>query len=680
MAFKIIYDKYHGNIEFSEFENFFLKSSILNRLHRILQNSTAYLVFPCSKTSRFEHSIGTMQYTSSLFTNGINNSKVLTEYLQDKENWITTEILELNPENIFDIPNSSGGMEISSLMNTFIEGIGNDNFLNAINQVEYYKHLRHLVGDEFLIRNLSIKNENENIKSSAVIILMYQAIRIHGLLHDLGHLPFSHLFEFSIESIWDKLRNETEPTKFEKKVLADLENSLLNTSQPYEQKSEIHELITEKIIRFIFAEIKHEINTATEDPKEKSVKIFWVYLIERIWGEIRNKHGQFSSLYKIVSGSIDADRLDYIQRDGEVSGIVKTSSNLDRIIKTFCLCRLENNESKDKYAFLPSIQSIHDIEQVLYDRFNIYKFMVNHHAVKRSDSLLQIAIEKTIFEELKQNGNDSRSSNNYTRSTISAEQVVDLISVFNEISSTNFNGNFARVLYRFTQFTDHWLLSLLSRKYIDLINNGGGEFNEQKSLLSEIYESRRHFKSLWKIPFEFNEFVLSVGEYVDVFLKANPQKLPVDAPIAAKQIFDQLTVVNIKAELLIKENDQKEKYFLNLGHLLIDYLLSYYKNSNFTVRMNRELESDDFYAIVAPCRLKTGINNQLLVDFKSKSKVVMLSKISNIEQMLSNELKESVKFFVYFTAKKRTIHLKECCIIEKVQKGIHNLFENSLNN
>ena len=82
---KLIYDSIHGNIELSGLETIILKSSFANRLHQILQNSTAYLVFPSCKTSRFEHSLGVMSYTSLLFLNGLKNSSEAKEYLNDKK-------------------------------------------------------------------------------------------------------------------------------------------------------------------------------------------------------------------------------------------------------------------------------------------------------------------------------------------------------------------------------------------------------------------------------------------------------------------------------------------------------------------------------------------------------------------------------------------------------------------
>jgi uncharacterized protein len=100
MSLKLIYDNYHGNIEFSEFESLLFRNSLINRLHQILQNSTAYLVYPCCKTSRFEHSIGVMNYASHMFQNGINNSDCCIDYIRNKEVLLKKYLNEIEGETI----------------------------------------------------------------------------------------------------------------------------------------------------------------------------------------------------------------------------------------------------------------------------------------------------------------------------------------------------------------------------------------------------------------------------------------------------------------------------------------------------------------------------------------------------------------------------------------------------
>jgi HD superfamily phosphohydrolase len=63
---KIIRDCIHGYIQLTPIEYKLIQLPALNRLHNIKQLSTAYMVYPCAKGSRFEHSLGVMHIASRM--------------------------------------------------------------------------------------------------------------------------------------------------------------------------------------------------------------------------------------------------------------------------------------------------------------------------------------------------------------------------------------------------------------------------------------------------------------------------------------------------------------------------------------------------------------------------------------------------------------------------------------
>ena len=71
---KRIADTVHGNIEISQIEKDIISQHAFNRLHDIMQNSTAFLTYPSNQTKRFEHSLGVMHLGGEIFYNSIANA------------------------------------------------------------------------------------------------------------------------------------------------------------------------------------------------------------------------------------------------------------------------------------------------------------------------------------------------------------------------------------------------------------------------------------------------------------------------------------------------------------------------------------------------------------------------------------------------------------------------------
>src|ERR1017187_185887 len=64
---RLIKDPVWGNLEVFSWENQLLNHFLFNRLHNIVQNSSAYKVYPGLKYSRLLHSIGVSHVVSQLF-------------------------------------------------------------------------------------------------------------------------------------------------------------------------------------------------------------------------------------------------------------------------------------------------------------------------------------------------------------------------------------------------------------------------------------------------------------------------------------------------------------------------------------------------------------------------------------------------------------------------------------
>lgn len=183
--------------------------------------------------------------------------------------------------------------------------------------------------------------------------ILFRLARISGLLHDVGHLPFSHLSEGAVKHF---------------------ERELYGSDMDYGVASKkLHEHATYKIIKEN-EEIKKSFEHFKSDYLRKLIlKIF-----------VKKPTGVFNTIKGIISGDVDADRADYMLRDGVTSGVGIGQYDQIRLFESMALC----NNKAGSYLIRPTTNALSSVETFLVERHKLHKWVYYHQHVILTDQIL----------------------------------------------------------------------------------------------------------------------------------------------------------------------------------------------------------------------------------------------------------------------------------------------------
>ncbi len=172
-----------------------------------------------------------------------------------------------------------------------------------------------------------------------------QDIRLAALLHDVGHGPFSHLFEEVLQ----------------------------------EKKKISHEDIGKKII--LHSEIGDILSKSGRNKK---------FITKLAFGDPK-----YRFVNEIISGSLSADMMDYLQRDAYFTGAEHAKIDHQRIINSLSVY-------KSKLALDRS--ALYSFESMILSRYQMFKAVYFHKTVRSAEVMMlefiRLADEECGFTEL----------------------------------------------------------------------------------------------------------------------------------------------------------------------------------------------------------------------------------------------------------------------------------------
>lgn len=474
-ATKHFTDVIHGTISYSGIEAAFIGTPAFNRLHHVLQSSLVFLTYPSNKVKRFEHSIGTMKLSGDIFFHSVCN----------------TDTDDIAYKNFFNKLEE----EITDWINNLASAPG-------VAMPPVFRKYKTLPIKQWEIPTSAIYNEYipSNIGDYKVAYLIaFQAIRLCGLLHDVGHLPFSHILENFLKKLYYEIEPKKEKTPAEKHFVEIIHYFM--HSQRENELCDIHENVGIRL----FEHIKENIRPAK--PSDGKVMFFEAvcYVAQKILESDSNKCPEvFKDMHLIVSGVVDSDRMDYCNRDHRASGTKNGIMNYDRLLSGYRIIEVDDNTKQEKhFYFSPNIKNIPEIENLIKLRWDDFNDINFHHRVHKYEILLEevlITLAHNYFE--------------YEQGDVSHNSLADskilplnISSIWEVLDVLKKGGALEHLLI---QMDDNWLNTLLKQEFFGLY---GKSYTDTESFkdkdwnqFHELISAQKHYYSMIKRDYGFREF------------------------------------------------------------------------------------------------------------------------------------------------------------------------------
>lgn len=199
----------------------------------------------------------------------------------------------------------------------------------------------------------------------------FKLTRLAGLLHDIGHGPFSHQFD---EVVYDFFGYREGHDQFREKLLLERMPQLMMAQ---------YESSRDPFKKSIMEEIEEIFGRIPEDPFGELMKSV---------NEIFNGEKSGNPLFNIVQGPLGADRMDFVLRDAYFSGVRYYGTvPMDRIIRNSAI--LKKNDA-DVLSY--NVKTIDDMYTVLFGRFMMYKNVYFHKTSRAVDMMIQDLLRHSI--------------------------------------------------------------------------------------------------------------------------------------------------------------------------------------------------------------------------------------------------------------------------------------------
>ena len=605
-----INDSIHGLIRLSEFEKQIISSVGFNRLHDVYQNSTVYLTYPSNRTKRFEHSIGTMKLCSDMFFYSIENAT------------------EDNIIKFYDL--------YTRELNKIIKGIKRN-----IKEYDFLKKspkdFPQINLDSFRLSLIprKVPKDMENVH-----VILMESVRVAALLHDIGHPPFSHVVERAMKTAYNTSKDKkTKSWKTYREKMKEY----------FEDDRALHEVMGDEITKNILKETAKA--TSKDDNGQES--LFRVIVLEcvlKMYDEA--SQNAFNSLHRLIDGSVDGDRLDYVTRDPINSGINNGFIDYSRIILDM---QMIMDDKTNHPRFCIPVKAVNAVEDFLKRRYDLYKKIIYHHRVIKTDYLLEHSVTNLI--------------NVYMEKKSGTSDDTDFIPF--DISGLWYPLGEATIEEKgneLSQWNDSWLMTILKKIYFTEYYIPNGLLDSRGELIKgQLAELLRHEKSYHSLVKRSEDFQVidkevrkvlkdNCEELNDKVEKLNQTSRDSSKLIEKKEKLSSVAVIDIKGTLSAVEELLKGVELDGEG-----FIVSFVRNHQKLLGM-LDFEEKVIHLVSEACASKfpsthdtitvfknvsVGTDNHAIFFYDSNQNIYALDDLSGVASSLRKENDFRPIFYIY---------------------------------
>lgn len=337
----------------------------------------------------------------------------------------------------------------------------------------------------------------------------------------------------------------------------------------------------------------------------------------------------YKDIHAIIDSPLDSDRLDYVNRDLKNSGFRKGEIEYDRLISSMKLVFHD-----DQYYFLPSTRVLSSIED-FYERYIfLYKYVLFHHRVIKTDQLLHEILYTLALEYLQDNKPESDSG---------LALPLDISGLWKPVKRANSDTKYFNLI---TQWDDSWLFTVLRQIYYEHYQDSTNVIRYQ---LEEILSNKKYYHSVIK---RMDDFLVIEENFLNNFSFDWESINKPEAFIKPLQEQHQLFL------------QSKQEWRLNVSFygFFLSGLKKLFRAWQKTDDKFKQIITD---SILLACE-KHGLNKQnFLINFKelktglekdkpflhNKGTVMQMSELSKVEHESKNSKDVFPQFFLYLLLK-----------------------------